>query len=785
MLCRFSAFSLVSVPERADLSAFEDGDAVSAWADDAVRWAVQSSLIEGTDGGALDPSGPATREQFAAIIERFDGTFTLAYNTPVIMSHYTEKPYPLVENADIYVSTDGDDANPGTFEEPLATFAGAVAKVREVKAAKAEGDITVAFKAGKYGPAVAELTAEDGGSPDRQIIYCKYGDGDVIFDNGATIAEDDFLPLDESDRAMFQSRLADSIKKVDLASLVGEIPGYSDFSLFSDDGMLKVARFPNIYEDGSDQFMKAAETYDTTTLLITNPILARRLAAYDPSTISEMRLYGYIVRGYRKDTFTVESYDAAGKLLTVGYGSSGEFGKKLREEWKDADGQGIRMVVMNVPFELDTPGEYWVDRTTGYLYVYDPQGSYYVPMPHGELKVRGINYDTGDGYPNTEGYCAIYAEDTGYITFRGIDFVNTSGEFIIGYKTSGFEIDRCSFSCCSGKNQILFMRSLPDQPLGLHVTDSEFDLCVGRHVYVFDEAEGPERFTNRSEILVDNCLFMRSNLSFDAEGAVNLHQCSGGLVSHNRFENCYRYAVMFTGSCDVIVEYNDFDSAMTNSDDGGITRGCADVLGNNIVRYNFYNTISVGSVGHFAHYCDNGDCGTVMYSNLFYNAGNVCYNGGGRDNILNYNVMIDGSGSTMGSFTDAIINGEELDWLVNALANAWRTVRGYIENVPGYAEELEARRPGATSLKLDFSCAADKDFILAPTNTIVGNLFINKDKTVNTGFYGNAESYCTVEGNVAYGKDENPIFVNPTIGDYRIRDGVDFPDIQFEKIGRY
>ena len=37
MLCRFSAFSLVSVPERADLSAFEDGDAVSAWADDAVR----------------------------------------------------------------------------------------------------------------------------------------------------------------------------------------------------------------------------------------------------------------------------------------------------------------------------------------------------------------------------------------------------------------------------------------------------------------------------------------------------------------------------------------------------------------------------------------------------------------------------------------------------------------------------------------------------------------------------------------------------------------------------
>jgi hypothetical protein len=29
------------------------------------------------------------------------------------------------------------------------------------------------------------------------------------------------------------------------------------------------------------------------------------------------------------------------------------------------------------------------------------------------------------------------------------------------------------------------------------------------------------------------------------------------------------------------------------------------------------------------------------------------------------------------------------------------------------------------------------------------------------------------------------VFVNPTLGDYRIREGADFPDIEFEKIGRY
>ncbi|MBQ6262679.1 MAG: right-handed parallel beta-helix repeat-containing protein, partial [Clostridia bacterium] len=662
------------------------------------------------------------------------------------------------------------------------TFAGAVAKVREIKASKTDGDIVVAFKAGNYGPIEAELTAEDGGSPDQQIVYCKYGDGDVVFDNGLTIGEDEFEPISEDERAMFQTKFADKIKKVDLSSRLGEIPDVSSFAMFSDDGICTLARFPDKYDDGSDHYVRAAETYDKTNLYVYLSVLTKRLAVYDESRIPEMLLYGYIVRGYRKDTFTVEKYDAETQLLTVGYGSSGEFGKKLRDDWRDSDGQGIRMIVMNVPYELDCPGEYWIDKSTGTLYVYDPSGNYRVPMAHGEKKLRGIvNYDTGDAYNASEGYCAIFAEDTGYVTLRGFHFTNNVDEFIIGYKTSGFEIDRCTFDCCTGKNQILFEKSLPDEPLGLRVTDCEFDLCVGRHVFVFDEARGPGRFTDRSDVLVDNCLFRRSNLVYDAEGAVNLFSCSGGLVSHNRFENCYRYAVMFTWSCDVIVEYNDFDSAMTNSDDGGVTRGCDDVLGNNIVRYNFYNTCT-----NIGHYCDNGDCGTVMYSNLFYYGGSVVYHGPCRDNVLKDNVMIGESvGGIVGSATHTDENGnvtaDQNEWLRNQWVNAFL----YCDTVPGYREALEERKPGATNIILDYDRAADPNFFVAPVNTFIGNLFINKEAETKLTLLGNAPDYCTVEGNVAYSFNENPIFVNPTIGDYRIRGGVDFPDIRFEEIGRY
>ncbi|MBQ2468117.1 MAG: hypothetical protein II503_00400, partial [Clostridia bacterium] len=348
---------------------------------------------------------------------------------------------------------------------------------------------------------------------------------------------------------------------------------------------------------------------------------------------------------------------------------------------------------------------------------------------------------------------------------------------------------RCRFDCNNGRDMILFEKSLPDVPLGLRVTDSEFNLCVGRHVFVFDNAGEADRYTNRSEILVDNCLFSLSNLSFDAEGAVNLHACSGGVVSHNRFENCYRYAVMFTGSCDIIVEYNDFNSAMTNSDDGGVTRGCGDIEGNNVVRYNFYDTLSAGSVGHMAHYCDNGDCGTLMYSNLLYYAGAVVYHGSGRDNALNYNVMI-GSGSGMGSQMGRIMAigldaAKADDWIIGDILNKYNNLRVRLDTIPGYKEEAEKRRPGISTYTTDMSRLGESVFALAPTSEFIGNLFINDDKKVEIGFADNAEEFCTFEGNTAYSLTENPVFVNPTVGDYRIRDGVDFPDIQFEKIGRY
>ncbi len=54
----------------ADLSEFTDGDQVSAYAEEAMQWAVGSGIVSGMGNGTLNPKGTATRAQVASMIKR-------------------------------------------------------------------------------------------------------------------------------------------------------------------------------------------------------------------------------------------------------------------------------------------------------------------------------------------------------------------------------------------------------------------------------------------------------------------------------------------------------------------------------------------------------------------------------------------------------------------------------------------------------------------------------------------------------------------------------------------
>lgn len=71
ILHRYAAYKSYSTAANGSIAGFNDNANVSAFAKDAVSWAVGEKLISGTGNNTLAPKGNATREQVATILQRF------------------------------------------------------------------------------------------------------------------------------------------------------------------------------------------------------------------------------------------------------------------------------------------------------------------------------------------------------------------------------------------------------------------------------------------------------------------------------------------------------------------------------------------------------------------------------------------------------------------------------------------------------------------------------------------------------------------------------------------
>ncbi|MBQ6261888.1 MAG: S-layer homology domain-containing protein [Clostridia bacterium] len=776
MLFRFSATAPVSVPERADLSSFDDDEKVSGWADEAMKWAVEAGLINGTGGNKLAPDGKATREQFAAIIERYDNTFKLKYNTPVIRSHYTEKEYPLVEDADIYVATDGDDGNPGTFDKPLATFAGAVAKVREIKASKTEGDIVVAFKAGNYGPLCVELTAEDSGTAEQRIVYCKYGDGDVVFDNGLTVGAGEFVPISEDERSLFSEKAADKIKKADVT---GRLDGYVITDLvLSDDGEMTVARFPNRFEDGTDHLIRGGHTVDESHISIYNSVFKNRIKNY--ASTEGLYLYGFITLGWYKDiietdecTVDPESGDPVFHVIGLEKTRGGNlrFGEGFEKLY-------YQMALVNIFEELDAKDEFIFSRDKNTLYVYDPDSDM-VFVNGGDM----ISMDHAD-----------------YISFIGLTLKNSKGRMINATVSHDVTFDRCAVSGSASKSALFFGNCELGRDFNIRILNSEFSMTAAYAVDVCysnvpdSGRNGGKKFgeliDTANGVVIDNNLFTKSSLVIGNTGAVGV-DVTAPVVTHNVFYKCCWCGLDYSGTINMLAAYNVFDQVCFNGDDTGAlnTWYSTDYCGN-VIRNNLFVNVPV-----YGLYLDDV-VGNRVESNIFYEVGTTSVNNG----ICRYNTFCDNAliypGRDGGSGCGFKVYGSEAveeamkdndDPSVLTSVGDWgrwnNTLKYYYDN-PEVLERAREMWPDYFEITTDVTRWQEKNYCSYNSLVITGNREINEAGEA----YEYPEilaKYSTIENNVGIPTDENPLFVNPTLGDYRLREDAGIPDLEFEKIGRY
>ena len=767
MLYRYADGKNVYVGDRDDLSAFKDKNKVSDWAKDPVQWAVAAGLIAGVTSTTIEPGSDATREQFATILQRFDDKCVIRYADPVQISHYTEKEYPLVEDADIYVSTTGDDSAAGTKDAPIRTFAHAVEMVRDLKATK-DTSVVVAFFAGDYGDPAITMNHADSGTKDAPVVYCAYGDGEVVFSGGAVFGEDDFKDLTDEEKTYFVSKFAGDIKKADMSEKYPDYDIESDV-LFSDTGVMTVARYPNKYDDGSDHLMAAGYNSSSCTIRITNSLYQKRIKSYH--TVEGLYLYGYLTTGWYKDLLETNGYsqdeETGGFDFMIPHPEKARMGNLRYPEFPSADYN--QTAIVNVSEELDAPGEFFVDTKTKTLYVYDPEGTY-----------TFIEKD-----------CCIDMDRTDYVTFRGLTFTaygnsdERKGSMINGDTCHGITIDRCKITKCSRYNAILLDGCDEGRDLDITVTDCVFSVFANHALKVVGESLGNRMFNRRSNVLIDNNYFSYTNLTIDDGCGVTVQYCNEAVVSHNDFENNSRGAIDYGGCSNCVIEYNWFENIMYNSSDGGILYSWnRHEDWGNVIRYNVFC-----KCGWYGVYIDDDEPGTTVTRNIFFGQNAVVVHDG-RSNKMNENIMID-SGFTVTPGNCEAVEEAKASGNIESLKdhNYYKQWVALFNNFVKYPEMEEGFRknfPEVFDLSVDLNDVDSPSFVLNPVNEIKGNAYFNKEgRDYEIDLYEQVRKWVIVEDNKIFGLDENPYFVNPTAGDYRIREDAGFPDIFFELAGRY
>ncbi len=767
MMYRFSEYKNYNPLMAGDLEQFPDGDKAHSYAKDPLSWATGVSLITGVKSGdtdLLDPRGNATREQFATILMRFGATYPVRYNEAVPQSHYTEKEYPLVTDADIYVSPKGDDSNPGDIDHPVATFAHAVEMVRALKETVTDRSIVVAFRAGEYHEENITMTAEDSGTKEYPVIYCAYGDGEAVITGGAIIKAEQFEPVDEDKREWFDPEAVDRIKKVN----VGEVlPGFNaKDGIFNEKGMIWLARFPDKYEDGTDNLMKGAgSTISENEIRISMPLMKRRiLSRYH--TIDGLKLYGYLTLGWYKDTLDVSGYtvdEETGDLdLTFTDLSQAYYGRLRYGEfpWQEYHASAF----LNMSEDLDSDGEYWLDADGVTLYVYDPHGSYIFPK-----KDRGILLDGCD-----------------YVTFRGLSLKAYRERLLDAANVAGLVLDRCSFAVCSSEAAVT-VTGRAGTDFDTAITGCEFSVFTGNAVDVDGGFDAGDPITENVSFLFENNRITRANLT-EWGAAVGVSGCCAAVLSHNEFENTSHTAIGSGGHNNVnnVIEYNVFRNVLLdNQDCGAFSFGnCQGDWGNKI-RYNvFYPTVG----DRYAIYLDDNEPAAEIYGNLFFDTTIVIHDG--RSNDIHGNVFINASvmtsvGGVSGALERFAETGdpEEIfgDGRANAFYTRWVSFFNKLDSDPATKQQYFTAFPELASFSLDVGRANDPSFVLYPRNYVRNNAFFrDKPQDVNAG-----DGYGVFEGNRCFTLSENPCFVNPSAGDYRVVEGSGFQDIHFELMGRY
>lgn len=471
---------------------------------------------------------------------------------------------------------------------------------------------------------------------------------------------------------------------------------------------------------------------------------------------------GHLRRGYLFDTFEVKSYDPETNIAVFDFDNArfeGTFPLSDEDCLRYAD----EIFFQNLSCQLDTEGEYWYNPDNGYLYVYKPSGRY--TISYGDSESSLITIDSGADHISFVGLafdgspCKVMYSEGNDITVNGCEFTNVRGLAVLEFrKAKNVTVENCEFA--------------------------NFVNCA----VIVAEASDIKRLISGNTVITNNYFHDFGTPQYFVDSvAVSLYDTVAGLVSHNVFLRGAHGGVELNECIDTVIEYNVFDKLiMTTGDYGAVYTYWSVAFRSNIIRYNLFCNI-MGAPG-YGIYIDDMSAEQEIYGNVFYNGGvHAVTLNGGRDNIIRDNAIIVTLEYKRSTNADFLMYGDGLyDVNKRSWIGGWieRTKYKPAEGEDGYELWLQ-RWPLLYNYNTDINNAGDVNCVFTTINYIRNNAMIGaslaeQDPSKDTTY----DRFGVLENNVSYDRDENPIFVNPALGDYSIRSDVGFFDNHFSEMGR-
>ncbi|MDD4773533.1 MAG: right-handed parallel beta-helix repeat-containing protein, partial [Eubacteriales bacterium] len=427
--------------------------------------------------------------------------------------------------------------------------------------------------------------------------------------------------------------------------------------------------------------------------------------------------------------------------------------------------RGADYYFFNILEELDSPGEWYLDRGTGMLYMY----------PTADLNTASVCLSvTTDSI--------IDAADCRYITFEGFTLQCTRSDAI---KISGSHntVRNCKIKNISGN------------AVNISGHDNTVTGCEISHTGrggIMLRGGDRETLTPGRNIADNNLIHDWSEVYLTYQPAVGLWGV-GNICSHNEIYNSPQLAVTYGGN-DHLIEYNLIHDVVLQSTDGGaIYAGYDWTAQGNIIRYNCLYNIGRGEHRPDGIYWDDALSGQTAYGNVLVNvAKNAFLIGGGRDNSVSGNLIINAGDSAV-SYDDRARDGLlHNGWAKNCINNR-RTSPLWVrlDAMPCRSDVWAQRYPSLARLTDDFSDHNNPDFPANPSNVhVTGNVILDDEAKIGN-IADSVYKYGEIDGNALFTLDRGDLFADAENGDYRLAGDSEirrmlpgFADIPFGEIGR-